>query len=250
MTKFSIVTCTWNSEEFLWKTLQSIRSQTHVNYEMVFVDGGSTDRTLQLIEAFPGEKKLLQNVRGGIANAMNTGLEAATGDIVMHLHSDDYLLHEMVLARVAACFEEHQCEWLFGRILNDRDGGLFPETYIPPTYSYPALLRSNIIPHAATFVKRSLFKKVGGFRKDLKLAMDYEMWLRIGRVATPIQLKEALSVFRRHEGSATEKNRLSSFEEDHQVRMQYAHTGLIDRSMHRLRYLVRKRRLIKQLQGV
>lgn len=249
MLKFSIVTCTWNSADLLWQTLKSVKDQTYTHYEMVFVDGGSTDQTLQMIEAFPGEKVLLENVKGGIAAAMNAGTQAATGDVIMHLHSDDYLLHDRVLARVAAYFEQHQCEWLFGRILNDRDGGLFPETYIPPAYSYQALLRSNIVPHAATFVKRSLYEKAGGFSPELKLAMDYEMWLRIGRLATPHQLREALSVFRRHEGSATQKNRLASFEEDHRVRMKYAETGLVDRAAHQLRYLVRKNRLMKQLQG-
>lgn len=249
MLKFSIVTCTWNSADLLWQTLQSVQNQTHANYEVIFVDGGSTDNTFHLIEEFPGEKVLLENVRGGIAHAMNAGLKAATGDVVMHLHSDDYLLHDKVLERVANYLSQHDCEWLFGRILNDRDGGLFPESYISPEYSYSALLRSNIVPHAATFVKRSLFEKVGGFSTELKLAMDYEMWLRMGRVATPHQLREALSVFRRHEGSATQKNRLASFEEDHRVRMQYAETGFVDRAAHRLRYLVRKRRLMKQLQG-
>ena len=249
MIKFSIITCTWNSADLLWQTLKSVKEQTHTHYEMVFVDGGSTDRTLQLIEEFPGEKVLLENVKGGIAAAMNAGTKAATGDVVMHLHSDDYLLHDRVLARVAAYFEQHQCEWLFGRILNDRDGGLYPESYIPPEYSYKALLRSNIVPHAATFVKRSLYEKAGGFSTELKLAMDYEMWLRIGRMANPHQLREALSVFRRHEGSATQKNRLASFEEDYRVRMQYAGSSLSERAAHWLRYRVRKARLLKQLQG-
>jgi glycosyltransferase involved in cell wall biosynthesis len=249
MLKFSIVTCTWNSDQYLGQTILSIEKQTHSNFEVIFVDGGSTDSTLHLIDQFAGPKTLLRDVRGGIANAMNVGLKAATGDVVVHLHSDDYFLHEQVLSRVASYFEEHDCDWLFGRILNDRDGGLYPETYIPPEYSYSALLRSNIIPHAATFVKRSLFSQVGDFSTGLKLAMDYEMWLRMGKVSEPHQLKEALSVFRRHGGSATEKNRLASFEEDHRLRMKYADTGLIDRFIHQLRYNVRKRRLLKQLQG-
>jgi glycosyltransferase involved in cell wall biosynthesis len=249
MLKFSIVTCTWNSDQYLEQTIRSINSQSHSNLEVVFVDGGSTDSTLHLIDEFAGPKILLRDVRGGIANAMNAGLNAASGDVVVHLHSDDYFLHSHVLSRVAKYFEEHDCDWLFGRILNDRDGGLYPETYIPPKYSYAALLRSNIIPHAATFVKRSLFNKVGAFSAELKLAMDYDMWLRMGRVSTPHQLKEALSVFRRHDGSATEKNQLASFEEDHRLRMKYADTGVFDRTLHQIRYSVRKGRLLKRLQG-
>lgn len=239
----SIITCTWNSEKLLPATIYSVQTQVFKDYEFVFVDGGSNDDTLNQINSVSAPKSVLNDVKGGIARAMNAGIAAAKGEIVMHLHSDDYLLHPQVLSRVQQVFEETKCEWLFGRILNDRDGGLFPETYQAPEYSYKALQRANFVPHAATFVRKSLYERAGGFSESLKYAMDYDMWLRLGKLAEPVQLREVLSVFRRHGGSTTERNRLASFDEDHAVRRRYLDSNLLERFAHEARYQVRRHRL-------
>ena len=99
--KFSIVTCTRNSAATLAKTIDSVQSQTGVKIEHVFVDGASNDATLDLCRAVPGEKKTIEGVTGGISKAMNRGVAEATGDIVAHLHSDDYYFSPRVLATVA-----------------------------------------------------------------------------------------------------------------------------------------------------
>lgn len=243
--RFSIVCCTWDSMSYLPAAINSVFGQTFSDYELVFVDGGSTDGTLEYIAKVPLENKtILHDVRGGIARAMNEGLRRARGEIVSHLHSDDYLLHPGVLQRVHEHFVASDRRWLFGRILNDRDGALFPETYIPPKYSYERLLRANVIPHAATFVERRLFDEVGEFDESLRYAMDYDMWLRLGKVAAPLDLREAFAVFRRHEGSTTERNRLGSFDEDYVVRKRYASTKPWVWLEHAARYRVRRSRLV------
>lgn len=247
--KISIITCTWNSEAYLKAAIDSVLMQDYIDYEFIFVDGGSEDGTLNIIESVNAPKFILHNVRGGIARAMNEGINAATGDIIIHLHSDDYLLHKKVFSRVVNVFKNTGCEWLFGRILNDRDGLLFPETYIAPAYSYVNLIKANIVPHAATFVKKTLFDKYGCFDEHLKYAMDYEMWLRLGLHSEPQMLRDALSVFRRHDGSTTEKNRLGSFDEDYSVRCRYIEHMPIAKIEHFLRYHFRRFRLKRALLG-
>lgn len=169
------------------------------------------------------------------------------GGHLCHLHSDDYFLHERVLQRVAGHFESSHAEWLFGRILFDRDGALMPEPFIVPEYSFQRLVNGNFIPHPASFIRTETFRAVGGFRSDLKFAMDYEFFLRLGKRAEPLALKEAFSVFRVHAGSTTVKNRLASFEEDHAVRLRYAGRSWREQFMHAARYRVRRRRLLAQL---
>lgn len=237
----SIVTCTWNSDRYLDDTISSVLKQKYQNYEFIFVDGGSTDNTLDIISKVPGNKIVLNDIGGGIANAMNEGIKAATGDIIIHLHSDDYLLHPYVFSKVVKLFEEQpNAQWLFGRILNDREGSLYPETYISPAYSFKNLLKSNIVPHAATFVKRQVFEKHGFFRKNLKYAMDYEMWLRIGSQENGVMVREAFSVFRRHDGSTTEMNQLASFNEDYKVRCEYLKPYSFAYLEHFIRYRIRR----------
>jgi glycosyltransferase involved in cell wall biosynthesis len=243
--KISVITCTWNSMTYLEQSIKSVLSQDFKNIEYIFVDGGSTDGTLERIAKVKGDVKILYNVRGGIANAMNKGIEVATGDIIAHMHSDDYYLGPDVFTKVLNTFERTNCHWLFGRVMSDIEGSLIKERYTVPSYSYAKLLKRNIIPHAATFVHRDVFAKFRLFDESYRLAMDYEMWLRIGKTFTPTQLDDYLAAFRRHPGSATESNRLRSLNEDFRAR--FYHGALINYPEYALRYLIRRYRLQREL---
>jgi len=244
---FSIITCTWNSARYLPQSIESVLSQKYQPAEYIFVDGGSTDNTLELIDSIPREVKVLHDVRGGISRAMNAGLNIASADIVAHLHSDDYYLDANVLLEVGELFSNSDAEWLFGSIVSDIDGHQEPLGYVVPRYSYKRLLRGNFIPHPATFVKRTLFKKVGFFNEAYRFAMDYALWLELGKYAEPIQLDRAFTAFRRHKDSLSTSNPLLGLEEDYRIRMKHAGSLPLGRLMHYLRYLVRRRRLLQRL---
>src|SRR4051812_46578480 len=111
---FSIITCTWNSAAYLPESIASVLAQTYPRIEYIFVDGGSTDGTLDQIRALKRPYRLLENVRGGVSRAMNEGMRVATGDVIAHLHSDDYYLEPDVLATVARQMEASGKNWLFG----------------------------------------------------------------------------------------------------------------------------------------
>ncbi len=241
---FSVVTCTWNSATYLPECIESLLQQDFHDFELVFVDAGSDDGTLAYIDAIPWPRKtVLNGVRGGISKAMNAGIEAARGQVVMHLHSDDYLAHPRVLSRVAQVMARGQGRWLYGRTLTRINASISPETPDFPDFSYGRLLSGNIVPHPATFVERALYQETGGFDETLKYAMDYDMWLRIARDWPPVQLREFLSVFRKHGGSTTYANRLASFDEDYRVRCRYTAGMPLTRLSNALRYWMRRRQL-------
>lgn len=231
----------------LRQTVDSVLAQQGAEFEQIFVDGGSTDGTLEYLRGLPHSPLILEGVSGGIAKAMNAGAQAARGKYLCHLHSDDYFLHANVLQRVATHFDNSHADWLFGRILYDRDGALMPEPFLVPDYSFQRLVNGNFIPHPASFIRTDVFRELGGFKSDLKFAMDYEFFLRLGKRAEPLALKEAFSVFRVHAGSTTVKHRLASFEEDHAVRLRFAGRSWTEQLMHAARYRVRRRRLLAQL---
>jgi len=243
---FSIITCTWNSAAYLDQSIASVLAQDHPHIEYIFVDGGSTDGTLERIRGVGRPYRLIENVRGGISNAMNEGVRAASGDIVAHLHSDDYYLRPDVLSTVARHLQESGRDWLFGRIRQDIGGRLKPEGWVAPRYSFANLLRRNFIPHPATFVKRELMLRAGCFDTRYKYAMDYDLWLKLGRLAEPVQLDDALAAFRVHAGSASSANRLAAMEEDFRVRLAHAGPNPIARGLHYTRYLVRRHRELQE----
>jgi glycosyltransferase involved in cell wall biosynthesis len=245
--KFSIITCTWNSMLYLEQSISSVLAQDIKDIEYIFVDGGSQDGTLDRISNVPGNVKVLHNIRGGIARAMNEGIRAATGDVIAHMHSDDYYLGTNVFSRVLSTFEQTGCHWLFGRIMSDIEGALIPETYSVPRYSYKRFLHGNFIPHPATFIRREVFEECGVFSETLRYAMDYDLFLRIAKRYVPVQLDLHLAAFRRHDGSMTQANFMKSFAEDFKVRCEHAHWYQLPEAT--LRYLVRRHRHINRLKA-
>lgn len=232
------------------QTVASLQTQVCDDYEHVFVDGGSIDGTLEYVRSLAGNVKVVENVAGGISRAMNVGIEHASGEIVAHLHSDDYYPSPDVLSKVEASFRLNpEAQWLFGRCISNVEG--VERRPIAPqiAYSYERLLRRNFIPHPATFVRRGMFSSCGKFDESIKYAMDYDLWLRFGRVSAPLQLDAYLAVFRVHPGSLSSANRLAAFEDDYSVRKRYLESSLMTRLMHFGRYHYRKIKLVESLKS-
>jgi GT2 family glycosyltransferase len=219
-----------------------VQSQTLRDIEHIFVDGGSTDATLDLIAAYPGRKQVLQGVNGGISHAMNRGIDVARGEFVAHLHGDDYYAAPDVLATVAARFNEPGKQppaWLFGAVHVLKDGQL-TAPYPMPSFSYRALVAGRAaIAHPAVFLRRSLFDRVGMFDERLHYAMDIDLWLRLAAVATPTVLNRPLAVFRDHPGSVSSSNRIPARREEFAVRRRYLRKAPLAFAIYCLRYLKR-----------
>jgi glycosyltransferase involved in cell wall biosynthesis len=244
---FSIITCTWNSAATLGDTLASVQRQSRQDLEHIFVDGGSTDATLDLIAACPGNKRVLRDVGGGISRAMNQGILAASGEYIAHLHSDDYYAADDVLASVAACFAREQVDWVFGAIEVLRDGRLIAPYPMHP-FSYRALVTGRVfVAHPAVFIRKSALARVGLFDEGLKYAMDIDLWLRLGRVARPATIARALTVFRDHPGSVSSANRMLARQEEFMVRRRYLRQAPLAFAVYCLRYMKRMRSLRREV---
>lgn len=251
--KISIITCTWNSEAFLRDSIESVLAQDYPDIEYIFVDGGSTDGTLDQIRALKRPYTLLNDVRGGVSRAMNEGIRAATGDVVAHLHSDDYYLHPSTISTVVRAFREHEAEWVIGRAARNVEGRLEHSTSIRPAYNYGRLLGGGFnVPHVATFVRRRLFEELGTFDESLKYSMDWDLWLRLAQKYSPVVIEDELAVRRQHDSSlsaASPQSKLKARKEELQVRMRYARRAPVRALMFLARYWVRTRRLKREAAG-
>ena len=194
----TVITVVFNGERYIEQTIRSVLDQDYDNVEYIVIDGGSTDNTLAIIKDYEHAIDYWVSERDqGISDAMNKGIITSSGEIIAHLHSDDFY-EPGALKRVVGYFlEASGCKWLIGEAnFLDQRGRKRKRMVFPPKYSYRRLKRANFIPHPAVFLKREVFERVGLFDKGLRYVMDYEMWLRVGRSYEPIQTEDVLANFR------------------------------------------------------
>lgn len=185
--RISIITPSLNQAGFIEQTISSVLGQGYPNLEYIIVDGGSTDGTVDLIRKH--ERHLTYWVSekdAGQSNAINKGLKRATGDIIAYINSDDYYL-DGAFERVADAYRENpDIDLWYGRCRIVDQFGAKVDQRIGSIERYDEILdlwevwwkRRNFVQPEVFWTKR-ISKKVGAFREDLHLVMDYEYWLRI-----------------------------------------------------------------------
>ena len=241
--KLSIITINYNNAEGLRKTLASVATQTYRDFEHIIVDGGSSDGSVEIIEAYASDMarmasgsvlmgsngdfvavdsqdstlangvqphevtqpaastqpsiKWISEKDKGIYNAMNKGIEMAlgkrvvnsfnrselvedknkgikmaSGEYLLFLNSGDYLVDENVVKNVMN--ENLQEDIVYGKQMTEKDGTLMPmKFYSPEEMSFCAFLKSTL-PHQCTFIRSTLFEKIGMYNEQNKIVSDWE----------------------------------------------------------------------------
>lgn len=228
--KITVVTICLNPGAYLSEAVRSVLAQDYRDLEYLIIDGGSTDGSIDRIKAFAAQDDRVRwwsEPDGGISQAMNRGLERASGDVVAFLHADDFYPDSAVLARVAGRFSGAPgIGWLTGGLCEVDEAGAVIRTLPARRFSRRRLLRNNILFHPATFVRRELLKAVGGFDETLHYAMDYDLWLRLAGQTAPVTLPQAIACFRVHPASRSSARRLAALDEEYLVRKHYLHGPL------------------------
>ena len=208
----SIITCTFNSEKYLKKALDSIQGQTYKNIEHIINDSFSTDKTLEIISKYIEQNqndysiKLVQSQPKGVANALNVAASEATGDVVHFLHSDDYYYTKDSLKKVASYFTENpNLIWLTGNFLVEIKGIkiTIPLTHLLRINPEKALSAMNIISHENTFMRQEAIQLYGGFNEDKNFVVEYSLWLKLMRDCKPLIVNDEFTVFIIHNGSTS-----------------------------------------------
>lgn len=174
--KVSIITVVYNGASTIEKTINSVIRQDYDNIEYIIVDGASTDGTIEIINKYIEHIDIFVSEPDcGIYDAMNKGIEAATGNIVGFINSDDWYINN-VIRNIVECFERTDAEIVHGEVqIVERNGELGKITDWNHNYEtiYEAML-----PHPAIFAKMSVFKKYGAFDIEYKIASDFDWLLR------------------------------------------------------------------------
>lgn len=183
--KTTIITATYNSEKTLRDTIESVLRQGYKDYEYIIIDGGSKDRTLDVIKEyepkFGGRLKYISEPDNGIYDAMNKGIRMATGDVVGILNSDDFYTSDDALQKIADAFEHNDIDATYGDIhfVNDDDLTKMVRYYSSAVFKR-SFMRFGLMPaHPSFYCKRSIYEKYGAFDTSYRIAADFENLLRL-----------------------------------------------------------------------
>ena len=227
--KFSVIVCTLNSARFLRHNLESLKVQKFRDFEVIVIDGYSTDSTAEIINKYRKYLpiKVFRQKPAGISAAMNFGLSKSKGEWIFYLHADDSLEDGGVFVDIDRAINVSKADILYGqiRLINTKRQtlGVFPRRRIFQL-SWSWLLRLfNYIPHQATFVHRDVFNSIRLFDEGISSAMDYDFWLRaISRVKMKYVDRIVASFMVRDDSqSSSSANRNENQQNYRQVRSRY-----------------------------
>lgn len=182
--KISIITATFNSEQTLRDTLDSILRQTYKDVECIIVDGASKDGTMDIVREyeprFEGRMRWVSEPDMGIYDAMNKGIRMASGDVVGVLNSDDFYYDERVVEDIADAFGHDGVDCVYGNLVfvDAKDKSAVVRTWKGSKYESGAFLRGWHPAHPTFYAKRGCFEKYGSFDLSYAVSADFELMLR------------------------------------------------------------------------
>ena len=206
----SIITATYNSAATVRDTIESVLRQTHKDIEYIIKDGVSNDNTLTICREyeprFGGRMKIISSPDTGIYDAMNQGIEAATGEVVGILNSDDFYTSNDVLETINTVMEQEDCDAVYGDIHYVKNENLerCVRYYSSRSFTRERMMRGYIPAHPSFYCRRIVYQKYGLFDTSFRLAADFEQLLRLIYIEIiPIKYVEKDFVTMRMGGAST-----------------------------------------------
>jgi glycosyltransferase involved in cell wall biosynthesis len=207
----SVVMTVFNSEKYLAQAINSILTQTHLEFEFIIVNDGSTDRSLEILQQFAARDKRIQLIsRGntGVAAALNDGLACARGEYIGRMDSDDISLPTRLETQLAFMREHPECIAASCRELTiDPEG--WPIRILPCLLSHEEIDSFHLkglgggLSGPSAFIRRASIVAVGGYRAEYLLAEDYDLWLRLAEIGRLANLPDLLFCYREHASGLT-----------------------------------------------
>lgn len=179
--KVSIITATYNSANTIIDTLKSLEQQTYSNIEYIIIDGASKDNTLDIIKAHSSKvSTIISEPDKGIYDALNKGINAATGDIIGFLHSDDLFAYPDAVTDIVNTFSKHNSDAIYADLqyVNKDNIDSVVRYWKSGDYHISKMKKGWMPPHPTFYMKRSCYEQFGLFDLSFKIAADYDSLLR------------------------------------------------------------------------
>lgn len=180
--KVSIITATFNSATTVHNTIESIIAQDYPDIEHIIVDGASKDDTIKIVSSYGNKiSRIISEPDKGIYDAMNKGIEAATGNIIGILNSDDFFAANDVISRTITEFiNDKTIDGIYSNLyyVKQDDPDIIVRHWVSKPFKQKSFLRGWHPPHPTLYLKKEVYEKYGFFNLDLPLAADFELMLR------------------------------------------------------------------------
>ncbi|MCB0842692.1 MAG: glycosyltransferase [Bacteroidetes bacterium] len=212
--KVSLITVCLNSEKYIQTCIDSVLSQDYPHIEYIIIDGKSTDQTVDIVKSY-GERinHFVSESDKGLYDAMNKGIDLATGDIVGILNADDVYAHNQVISRMVSVFEQENSDVAFADLVYVKEENLDEVVrYFPGKGFHPGWFAKGLMPpHPTFFVRKKLYDQYGKFNTWYKICADFDLMVRLFHTyqASYTYLPEVIVKMRVGGNSAWGKNTLT-----------------------------------------
>jgi glycosyltransferase involved in cell wall biosynthesis len=217
----SAIIPTYNRAHTIRRTVDSVLAQTWKEMEIIVVDDGSTDETNEILKPYGDKIRLIRQPNGGPSAARNTGIKAASGEIISFLDSDDEwmpakterqvkLLQRTESSGVVCCVSNARMRFS-SRTTTSFESALLKPEHQEGIWSNPALVLIDrfLLFNQVVSVRREAFSKSGVFREDLPFGLndDYDLSLRLSLVGPWAFIAEELTEWHEHVGNISRTHR-------------------------------------------
>ena len=180
--KVSIITVVWNNESTIKDAIDSVLKQDYKNIEYIIIDGASSDNTVDIIKSY-GDKisHFISEPDKGLYDAMNKGIELASGDIIGILNSDDFYIDETIISTVVKTFNENDIGATFADLVyvKPEDIHTIVRKYSSKDFTPHKFAYGWMPAHPTFFLDKKYYDMYGTYKTDYKIAADYELLIRM-----------------------------------------------------------------------
>ena len=179
--KVSIVTVCLNSEKTIKHSLNSVISQDYKNIEHIIIDGGSTDKTIKILNNYKFTKREFFEKGRSLYDSLNFGIKKCRGDLISILHSDDIYNNNKIISKVVKKSKNSKFKIFFGDVVyfNKNNFNKVTRYYPAGNVSRKIFSYGNMPPHTGSFYKKEIFVNYGLYNKKFKIAGDFEHLFRL-----------------------------------------------------------------------
>lgn len=185
---FSIIIPLYNKEKFLKATLKSVFEQTFTDYEVIIINDGSTDKSLQIAERFKSENlKIITQNNQGVSVARNIGIENASASYCCFLDADDYWKKNHLESLFKLVHEFKNADFFCSRYITEISKNIFSKNTFDFDDSYQGYINdffksslvSRIATSSSTCIRKKIYDEIGGFNPEINSGEDLDYWIRI-----------------------------------------------------------------------